>query len=396
MVYNYMEMLLDYKVNCSVVTSDEETGYPDGSLADKIEWLGSFIDNDNWNSLDIFGTAMQGDYTSTCESANIIVEYVKEAVKISTPEKPYALYLTWYPAYFEEITEVRMPEFYPVWKTGGEWDKTIERIISEINEMPEFQAFTPEFQEQIVDAIKRIASANPCNYYEQWARDCTITFCPILGQFDDDYKVQRYKEVSQEYGNGKLWAYTCIGPYNPFPNFHISDYNLGTRVAGWMFKKYNVNGYLYFMINAYESGSYASDPVRYVDPYATANREYLCPGDGCLLYPGRYYGSDKPFASNRLVAYRDSMDDYDMLSVYERLLNEKAEKYGLTIDLDDYVMDLYDELFDGVDYKDDDELVLIARRTLANRILALKGDMELIATPIKSGMTIYSAKNTLV
>ena len=82
-----------------------------------------------------------------------------------------------------------------------------------------------------------------------------------------------------------------------------------------MEKKYGINGFLYWScVRNTDSDD------RYIDVYNTAARYSYCSGEGYLVYPGKYYGSDKPFASLRLISHRESMDDYDMLSVYENLL----------------------------------------------------------------------------
>ena len=146
------------------------------------------------------------------------------------------------------------------------------------------------------------------------------------------------------------------------------------------------------MTNMYEC--LASDSYKFCDPYETDVRQW-CPGDGYLLYPGRKYGSEYPFASMRLVAYRDSVDDYDMLTVYEHLLNEKAKKYGIEINFNDYVEDLYDTLFDGTQYYTDDSLVLTVRRELANRIMAVKSDLGLVISQKNGVATVYCERNSL-
>lgn len=202
-----------------------------------------------------------------------------------------------------------------------------------------------------------------------------------MSLFDETYLLQQYQEAAEDLGNNKLWAYTCSGPIYPYPTFHIDDGILGMRVCGWMEKAYDVTGYLYYEVNKYTVSPEKTED-NYVDVYATSARYDEVNGDGYLLYPGKYYGSDKPFASLRLTAYRDGMDDYDMLCVYEELLEAYAKEHQITdFDFDAYVADLYDTLFDGVVAKNDDKLIYAARNELAQRILALQKEGKLILDP---------------
>lgn len=387
-LYKYEDFLLDYKVNSYFIKdsySVEET------VADMVR----LFDNGNYNSIVIPKGLMDG-YTSTCWMADQIIEYIVGVAKVSTPEKPYADYLYLYPSNFDEADqfEYKQADITKIFKNGGEWDKTLKRALDAVKNTGEYNAFTDEFKAQVEEAILNIPAVfTNCTFKEDWVESSHVVFCPYISLFGDDANLAKYQEAAEANSNGDLWVYTCVKPNYPNPTFHLDDYNLGTRISGWMEKKWHVNGYLYYLVNTYEA--ILGDTWRNVNPYETAERANYCAGDGFLLYPGKYYGSEYPFASLRLVAYRDSMDDYDMLSVYEELLEEKAEKYGIEIDVDKCLEDLYDSLFVGSSYYTDDSLVVEARRELAARILALKGEDEIVAINGADGLTVYSAKATL-
>ena len=90
-----------------------------------------------------------------------------------------------------------------------------------------------------------------------------------------------------------------------------------------------------------------------------------------------------------------------MLCVYENLLNEYAEKYGIEggLDVNDYVADIYDSLFSGAVYYTDDSLVFKAREELAKRILALKNEDKLVVSTDYNGkdatVSVYTTSPTL-
>lgn len=387
-LYKYEDFLLNYKVNSYFIKdsySVEET------VADMVR----LFDENNYNSI-VIPKGLRDGYTSTGWMANQIIEYIVAVAKLSTPEKPYADYLYLYPSNYDEADqfESKHSEVVRVFKKGGEWDKTLARALAAVKQTTEYNAFSEEFKAEIDEAVLNIPAVfTNCTFKEDWVENSHVVFCPYISLFGDDANLAKYQEAAEANSNGDLWVYTCVKPNYPNPTFHLDDYNLGTRVSGWMEKKWHVNGYLYYLVNTYEA--ILGDTWRNVNPYETAERANYCAGDGFLLYPGKYYGSEYPFASLRLVAYRDSMDDYDMLSVYEKLLKENAEKYGIEVDVDKCLEDLYDSLFVGSTYYTDDSLVVNARRELAARILALKGEDGIMAIKGADGLTVYSVKSTL-
>lgn len=387
-LYKYEDFLLNYKVN-SYFIKDSYT------VEETVSDMVRLFDENNYNSI-VIPKGLRDGYTSTGWMANQIIEYIVAVAKLSTPEKPYADYLYLYPSNFDEADqfEGKEADIVRVFKKGGEWDKTLARALEAVKQTSEYQAFSDDFKAEIDEAVLNIPAVfTNCTFKEDWVENSHVVFCPYISLFGDDANLAKYQEAAEANSNGDLWVYTCVKPNYPNPTFHLDDYNLGTRISGWMEKKWHVNGYLYYLVNTYEA--ILGDTWRNVNPYETAERANYCAGDGFLLYPGKYYGSEYPFASLRLVAYRDSMDDYDMLSVYEKLLAEKAEKYGIEVDADKCLEDLYDSLFVGSTYYTDDSLVVNARRELAARILALKGEDEIMAVKGADGLTVYSVKSAL-
>ncbi len=389
LVDRYIDFFLDYKVNSYVV----QDSY---SVEQFVAEAERFYDNDNYNSICIPNDMSGAGYTSSGARADAIINYIVAAAKASTPEKPYVDYLYIYPSYYDEADAwpEKQADMENVFKVGGEWDKTLERALASIQETAEYQAFTEEFKAHVDEVIVNIPAVIPNTAFrEDWVSSQTTTFCPVLNLLDDNSQLNQYQDYADVNHNGEVWGYTCVGPTYPHPTFHIDDYNLGTRISGWMSKKFDLDGYLYWASNLYEPTGY--DLAREIDVYETAERAGYCAGDGFLVYPGAYYGSEYPFASIRLAAWRDGMDDYDMLCVYEKLLKEKAAEYGVSVNFEDCVIDLYDALFSGTKYYVDDAIVVAARKELASRILALQGEDGLITLPSKGKLTVYSANDKL-
>ena len=401
MMDSYVQFLLDYKINPDYVQRSD-LGY--NNIDDFTSYIEKYFENDNFNSI-VIPVHLAFPFEHNNSNADSVIEYVKKLVEISTPETNYVDYSYIYPSGYDEadIHEKLKDDAIRVFQEGGDYQRMLERAVVECDEALDVlqEKYGKAFRKQIEQSILDIpAIFTNVNFIEEYVGELNSVFCPYLNLFGDDIAAQKYQAAAEDDTNGDLWAYTCCGPTNPYPTFHLDDFNLGTRVSGWMEKKYKINGYLYWAVNLYEpSGNH--DVEDFIDPYDTPDRASDCHGDGFLLYPGKYYDSDSPFASLRLVNYRDSMDDYDMLCVYEQLLSEWAAAYGTSVNFDDYVNDLYTSLFDEAIYYQDDSLVYMAREELANRILALQNsDGLLVKSEISAdGQTteseIYSTVKTL-
>ncbi len=377
----YINKLMDYKINAYVV----RTYYTPESMVEEAKRL---FEDPNCNSL-VLPFDFQLDYRvyqdeTVTEAAQKAVDYIKALAMASTPENNYIQYAYFYPSSYDEadVVEGRGTPSEIFLKEGGEYQQTLQLAVAQLKEEGWFDTQTPEFAAQVEEAILQIPAVfTNVNYVENWVGELNAAFCPYLSIFNDTATLNRYQDAAQDNSFSDLWAYTCSGPVNPYPTFHIDDQTLDMRVCGWMEKAYGITGYLYYKVNAY---GLIQDNVEndYINLYETPARYYDVNGDGFLFYPGRYYGSAEPFATVRLAAYRDGMDDYDMLCVYEKLLKEYAAKNNLTdFDFSAYVDDLYRDLFSGVVAKQDDSLVYAARAELAKRILSLKNEGKLTFDP---------------
>ncbi len=377
----YIEKLLDYKTNPYVVRTYNS---PEKLVADTQR----LFENKNYNSV-VIPVDFQLDYrvydaNLIHPTAQLAVDYIKALVKASTPENNYVRYAYFYPSTYDEadVVEGRWTPSETFLKEGGEYQQTLELAVKQLKEEGWFAQQTPQFAAEMEQDILQIPAVfTNVNFVDSWVGTLDAAFCPYISLFHDRAVLDRYQDAAKENSYGDLWAYTCSGPINPYPTFHIDDGILDMRVCGWMEKAYDVTGYLYYKVNNYAklTNAPSDEPI---DLYATPARYYEVNGDGFLLYPGRYYGSDEPFATVRLAAYRDGMDDYDMLCVYEDLLKDYAQKNGLeNFDFSAYVDDLYHSLFSGVVAKQDSALVYAAREELANRILSLRDSGKLAYDP---------------
>ena len=411
LVDNYTEMLLKYKIN----TYEIKSGY---TLEEFEEEYLRYFENDNYNSI-VIPVRFDTNYTLFSEDGALTkdaeqsMEYIRNLVENSTPENFYLKYAYFYPSLHDEVDarknevtangDTLYEDAVKIFGDGGYYDQTLEYAVeyckAELDgiKLVYGQDFYEEVKQAVLDipAVITNTSAFTADIFDDLQANI---YCPEINLFNTDTLAQQFIDHAEENNNGNLWTYTCLGPQYPHPTFHTDDFNLGTRVSGWMEKKNKVNGYLYWAVNVYHPlGSTSVD--KFIDPYTTDERASNAVGDGYLVYPGYYYGSEYPFASLRLVNYRDAMEDYDMLSVYERLLQERSEAYGVDFHFDDYVADLYNSLFDGSIYINEDALVYQAREKLAERIVALQNGDGIVTRTVfdgnKTNLEIYSTRATI-
>ena len=151
-----------------------------------------------------------------------------------------------------------------------------------------------------------------------------------LGSFVD-------RMAAEQAGGDEVWWYVTRFPHNPEITLSIDDQEVVHRILFWQQKLYNVDGFLYYMVNDWFSAEY---------PWSSKHeRDNSYPfnvyGNGVLVYngfedsEGQFYSgrdrynelSDKsynayPVGSLRLESVRDGAEDYDYLTILDELYGE--------------------------------------------------------------------------
>ena len=377
MVQSYVDFMLDYKVNTYVIKDKNE--WTTENVVNEAKRLYS---NMNYNSIVIpfdfplTYRAFSGDQLTS--EASKVVDYILGLAKESKVDDNYLKLAYFYPSTYDEAdinhTEIQSETFFG---KKGEYHKTLEEAAKRIDTDSSFSELTPEKKASLKQDILNIPAVfTNVDYQSKWVGTLGATFCPYFSVYNDEATLQRYQDAAKKDANGNLWAYTCMGPNYPYGTFHIDDSTLGMRTSGWMEKAFGLTGYLYYAYNM--ATQFRLSEEVYTDVYENPLRYEEVPGDGYLVYPGRFYNSKTPFASLRLLSYRDSQDDYDMLCIYENLVNEYAKKHSVEVSFSSLVNDLYADIFQGAIYYEQDRLLFEAREELANRILSLKNEDKLI------------------
>ena len=127
---------------------------------------------------------------------------------------------------------------------------------------------------------------------------------------------------------GEIWTYSCCCQDKLVPNVFLSMPSLRGRILGVLMYKENLDGFLRWGYNFWNS-QFSKEPI---DPYRVTDAGFGFPsGDGFLVYPGK---DGTPVASIRLKLLRDAFQDYRVLQTLEQkigraeVLNWIAQELG--------------------------------------------------------------------
>lgn len=125
-----------------------------------------------------------------------------------------------------------------------------------------------------------------------------------------------------------LWTYYCGGGRAGVADRSISMPTARTRILGVQLYRYNIEGFLHWGYNFYNScHSYGA-----MDPYANPDGGFFTPSGDCfLVYPGT---DGTAWESIRLNALREAMDDIRAIRLYEEKFGRAATEALLLEDTD--------------------------------------------------------------
>ena len=218
------------------------------------------------------------------------------------------------------------------------------------------------------------------------------TYCSETDRFHTEAQRSRYEEYRANVytgANGELegtdygttWWYVCCYPREPYPNYHIDNDIVQSRVLSWMQYDYDIDGMLYWGTGSYFTTANRNDDVNgwqsidvYTNPITFPGNPTN--GDGYLLYPGAKYGEAGPLPSIRLLSIRDGFEDYEYLLHLETLMSEYLEKYDLQgeVDFDSIMKPIYETLYEGTIASTDYTRIMAARSTVMDMIEWLESD----------------------
>ncbi|MBO7740821.1 MAG: DUF4091 domain-containing protein, partial [Clostridia bacterium] len=131
-----------------------------------------------------------------------------------------------------------------------------------------------------------------------------------------------------ENGVPNLWVYHCGGGLAGVADRSISMPLWRTRILGVQLYLYNIEGFLHWGYNFYNSCHSRAQ----LDPFGNPDGGYFTPSGDCfLVYPGL---DGNAWESMRLNALREAVDDMRALSLYEEKFGREAAEKLLLEDVD--------------------------------------------------------------
>ncbi len=160
------------------------------------------------------------------------------------------------------------------------------------------------------------------NTFAEYSYDRTLTYRTSVAAEKKFGTITERMHAAQEEGD-EVWWYTTRRPETPEITLLIDTESVRHRILFWQQKLYNVDGFLYYLVNDWEdlSGHHGLDKKHEtnggVEPFD-------CYGNGVLLYCGADFDVYGPVSSLRLENVRDGIEDYEYLAMLESFYDEEV------------------------------------------------------------------------
>ena len=223
----------------------------------------------------------------------------------------------------------------------------------------------------------------------------TYGYNSVMPEPDAFNNAEMVAQLRSDWSNegDEIWWYTCVGPLNPYPNYHLSNtYSLlDARLLSWMQYDLEIYGNLYWSVNKWTLGGDAGTRtnVNIYDEqrgFGAGENNGGCYGDGLLIYPGEPYGMDEPVSTMRLESIRDGLEDYAILEAVDGKYQELGEYYGLELDGDATLDTIFAKVFRGTISFKNEQNILSAKSALFETVLGVENDAKiLLETAVAEG-----------
>lgn len=131
-------------------------------------------------------------------------------------------------------------------------------------------------------------------------------------------------EIFIENGVKNLWTYYCCAQHSEVSNRFMAMPSYRNRIIGVQLYKYNLEGFLHWGYNFYNSGL----SKRHINPYCVTDADMEFPsGDAFIVYPYK----DEAIESIRMIVFNEALQDIRAFQMLEKLKGRE------------YVIDLIDD-----------------------------------------------------
>ena len=262
-------------------------------------------------------------------------------------------------------------------------DRILQDFAQDIQGIDGFTALELELQESILSSIIDMPQVVTSDHDKDTVALAGVldAYCPQICEYDTSAQIRYYVDNAKKM-NGEVWTYTCVEPWYPYPSYHIDDFLLSGRSLGWMRNEYDIDCYLMWACNQYNSGlSNGTDDLIPVNPYVEpiryrASAAGFANGDGYVFYPMAKYEADEPIPSLRLLSARDGQEDYDMLCKLESTYSTLGNEYGVINveeNLKNALTTYYEQIYAGVMPYNESKVFESVRRAIGGLTEAAEG-----------------------
>lgn len=164
------------------------------------------------------------------------------------------------------------------------------------------------------------------NTFAEWFENQDLYYGTTV-QLEEKLGSLRDRFWAEQEGGDEVWWYVTRFPNDPEITLIINTEAVNIRTLFWQQKLYNVDGFLYYLVNHWGNGSdrywipSADKWYQGMDAMHEINEAYPYEvyGNGILIYSGVYFAQTDPVASLRLESVRDGIEDFEYLTMLEEV-----------------------------------------------------------------------------
>ena len=358
----YAERLMDYNMSSIVPGTDEVM-----DLQVYLERLKAYYNYPGFNAYRIEFDTDPGWYDGeeTPFNAQLLRDYLVAIAELSVTDR--VNYLS--KAFFYPYDHVDEPQTEEQFRIARQSLTIYKKILADADELlREEYAGTEDYayyDGAISDTILNMPYMLTCNISGNALASYGVDDATICIQNDYINQPSDLANIKAGREDKELWTYVCCTPYYPHANYAFDSPLVGTRTLAWMCSSYDIS-----LLMAWKTVNYNYGPSGEVTPNrwetSSPGPGGITPGDGNMFYPGATYGLKGPCPGLRAVAWRDGVQDYDLIEAF------RDTYYANGLSPESALQQIFDRLFTGTIPITDADVFDRVRTELFSMIVDLK------------------------
>lgn len=358
----YTEVLMDYNMSSIVPGTDEVMDLPT-----YLERLKAYYDYPGFNAYRIEFDTSSGWYdgVEVQFNAGLLREYIVAIAEMSVTDKVNYLSKAFYYPY-DHVDEPQNDAQFEIARASL---ASYLKVLADADAILQAEYAGTEdyayYNGVVSETLLNIPYMLTCNISGATLRSNGLeeaTICITNNFYNNASDLRQLKEGREDM---ELWTYVCCTPFYPHANYAFDSPAVGTRTMGWMCNSYDIG-----LLMAWKTVNYNYGPSGDVTPNrwetSSPGPSGITPGDGNLFYPGATYGLKGPCPGLRAMAWRDGVQDYDLIEAFKEIY------YANGLNPETALQRLYNRMFTGTIPTTDADVFNNARNELFQMIADLK------------------------